>query len=92
MLRTTENWKKYFSLSFINSEAIEEETNPGAKSDILRLEVVTFNSIINLDLATGFPNAKNVPPSTQLFIILKPTDDDQMCENWEPKILMDGRN
>ena len=29
----------YFSLSFINSDAVKEETNPGAKSDILRLEV-----------------------------------------------------
>ena len=48
-------------MSFINSEALEEETNPGAKSDILRLEVVTFNSL-KLGLVTGFPtNAKNVP-------------------------------
>ena len=31
-------------MSFINSDALEEETNPGAISDILRLEVVTFNS------------------------------------------------
>ena len=34
------SFTKYFSLSFINSEALEEETNPGAISDILRLEVV----------------------------------------------------
>ena len=27
-----------FSLEFINSEAINDETNPGAKSDIYRLE------------------------------------------------------
>ena len=26
------------SIDFINSEAIDEETNPGAKSDIYRLE------------------------------------------------------
>ena len=28
--------------SFINTEALQDETNPGAKSDVLRLEVVPF--------------------------------------------------
>ena len=36
------NFKTFISrasLNFINSEAIKNETNPGAKSDIYRLEV-----------------------------------------------------
>ena len=45
------NWLKilkYFvhSLKFINVDAIKDETNPGAKSDILRLEV-TFSLYMN---------------------------------------------
>jgi len=37
------------SLSLINSDAVKEETNPGAKSDILRLEVVYQFGGIYLD-------------------------------------------
>ena len=42
------------SLEFINADAIKDETNPGAKSDIYRLEA-TFNTLNNVLLTDVCP-------------------------------------